>query len=263
MRRREVLIGGGTVAAAALAGCTSRGNPTNSNDDDTGTIAVSGTGETVSEPDLARFHVGIESRDENPDAVRDDIAAREAAVRDALIDAGVDPDDIATAGFQIQEVAESRTRVEEREAEAREREEEADASDDPPEERVQYYEGAHTLRVESEDVDRIGEILDAAIDGGADRVGGIQFTLQDETREALHEEALSSAIGNGYAEAEHIASEIDAEVVTVQHVDASTGRAPVARHHLEVADDTPHAETEIHPDDVSVSVSVEMIVEIR
>lgn len=264
MRRRELLIGGGTVAAATLAGCTSRGDPGENENPDAngGTIAVTGRGEASAEPDLAQFMVGIESRGENPEAVRSEVSERESAVRDALIDVGVDADDITTSRFRIRERHEERHSGSEYDDDrARERSEEEDAREAPPE-RVTYYDGAHELAVETEDVDRIGEVLDAAIDGGADHVGGVQFTLQDETREALREEALSEAIANGRAEANHIAGEIGQDVQSVKQVDSSSGGSPIARYQLEAADDAGYASTEIHPDDVSVGVSVDMVVTI-
>lgn len=252
MERRKVLVGGSSLAIAALAGCTSRANPTTTESDDAQgrTISVSASGSARANPDLARFQAGIEASGSEAASVRDELATRESQLRETLIDAGVDEDDITTARFDIREIQERVDRTDEQ------------GERDDHERRV-YYEGIHSLAVEIPEVDDIGEILDAAINGGADHVRGLNFTLTDERRETLRHEALSEALDRAEAEAEHVAENVDAEVVAVKHVDASGGTAPVVRHELDVADDAAHPETAVHPDDVEVAANVNVVVEIR
>lgn len=253
MRRREVLVGGGSIAAAALAGCTSQANPGSSSNTDgpTRTISVSGQGSAVGDPDLARFRVGIQATGDDAGSVRDELVERSDTVRETLIEAGIPDDHITTGRFDVREV---RRRPNPREEPA--------PDEDVDEEPEVYFEGAHTLEVELEDIDEIGAMIDVAIDAGADHVGRLQFALTDERREALREEALAEAVSHAESEAEIIATEIDAEIHDVKHVDTSGGSAPIVRHRVEYADDDV-ADTEIHPDDVTVGASVELVVEIR
>lgn len=61
------------------------------------------------------------------------------------------------------------------------------------------YQVLHTLRVTVENVDRVGEIIDAAVDAGANLVSSISFTLKDPSR--YYRQALDMAIEDTVAKA--------------------------------------------------------------
>ena len=253
MRRRDVLIGGGAVAIAALAGCVTRAdNPNNSDGSDrTRTISVRGQGEVTAEPDIARFTAAIEASGEDADAVRNALRDRIDTLRDTLIDAGVDAEQITTSQLRIRAVRDRRDPPPR----------EPDEDDNGETDTRTRYEGVHALAVEIDDVDRVGSIVDAAVDGGADRISGLHFGLSDDARASLREDALSLAIAAAVSEAEHIAAEVDATVVHVKHVDATDSHVVPFRQELDMADDGPA--TEIYPDDVVVRASVRVTVEIE
>lgn len=242
MRRRTFILGGGSIATAALAGCVGRAAPDDGEDADERTTAVSASGEARAAPDMAHLRVSVEEEGEETDTVRDTLVEKEASLRAALIDAGVEEDDITTSRFDIRERRPPREVIEEEEE-----------RDDEP-----TVEGVHTLAVEVDDVDGVGEIIDAAIDGGADRVGGVRFSLSDQAREELREEALAEAIEEAEAEAAYIAGEVGTEVAQVEHIDASDGGRPELRYELDMAEDGDTA-TEIHPDDIEVTASVDAV----
>lgn len=253
MERRTALVGGGSAVAALVAGCIGGAtDPDGEPEPSDRTISVSGSGEIDAEPDIAEFSVAVEGRDEDVETVRDDLADRIETVRDALIDAGLDEDDVTTERFRI------RQRVSE---EARE---ERAGSDDPaPDEDGEQvsYVGYHSLSATVRDVDEVGSFIDVAIDAGADEIGRVTFTLGDEARRELRNEALELAVAQARDEAEHLAAQVDAEVIEVTHVDAAGGRVSPYRAQADVDDAA--TETEIHPDDVTVSASVDVTVSIR
>ena len=246
------MLAGGTVAASLLAGCTSRAidpddgtSPSNGNQR---TISVSDTGSVEAEPDLAVIRTSVEVTGDDAGVVRDDLAAQSEELFDALVSVGIDEEHISTGRFDIRE------RIDERQM--REDDVRPESEDDLDEYR--YFVGTHEYTVEVHDVDRTGEVVDTAIDGGADQVGRIQFTVSDERREALREVALQEAIEAATAEAEFIADEIDATLGEAMSLDSSGGRvSPV--YEEAVADDSEDTATDFRPDDVTVRATVDIV----
>lgn len=254
MRRREAIIGGGTVAAAALAGCLSRaqesGDPSGSDPSDgsTRTVRVTGSGGAEADPDLAVLQIGVEATGDDAESVRTELATRSEEVREALLAAGVDEDDVTTSRFHVGERVDRR-RMEQEGVDPRSREDV---------EEYTYFQGTHAFRVEVHDVDRAGDVVDAAIDAGADDVGRIVFTLSEERREELREEALTEAMDDARSEADHLAEQVDASVVEVRVIDASEGRVSPVREGVAMDAAGDGAATEFQPGDVTVSATVDV-----
>ncbi len=211
------------------------------------TIDVSGVGEIEAEPDLAIFHASVEARGEDAAAVRDELAERGDALYNALVEYGLDEEAITTGSYDIRERVDRRRLEEER----------ADPDSEDDLEEYTYYQGSHTLTVEVSDVAALGEVIDTAVDAGADDVGRIQLTLSEERRDELREDALSHAIDDANDEAAFIAEEVDASLGEATRVDASGPDVTPARVSYE-SDDGAGASTQIRPDDVTVRAQVEI-----
>lgn len=197
------------------------------------------SGEVTAEPDLAVLRIGIEATGGSAESVRADLAERSAAVRDALLGFGLDEAAVTTGAFDV------RRRPDER----------PDPRGDGETDEDGTYEGTHALTVEVDDVDRTGAAIDAAVEAGADSVGGVRFTFSDERRAELRERALAAAIDSARSEAEFVAGEVDASIVEARSVDTSGDVGPVREHAVaEAADAAPP--TELYPDDATVSATV-------
>lgn len=268
MRRRTLLLAGGTAATTAMSGClgsiAGAGGDDNSGSNPTRTITVSGDGAVTTAPDEAQFNVAVEATGDDIEAVRDELSERIEVVRGALLDAGLEESAVTTGRFRISQVAVERR--EEREVREDQVEEEGASDPVPPEESDdttesdRYYEGSHGLDVTVAEVEAVGTYIDVAVDAGADDIGRVTFGLSEETRESYRDSALSKAIEDATGEADHIAAEVGAEVVDVKHVD-STGSS-ISPYRMDVMEDVDDSapSTEIHPDDVSVHASVEVVV---
>lgn len=255
MHRRKLLFGAAGATAAALAGCLgSAEDGDGAGDGSARTITVRESGEVNAEPDLAVVQAGVEATGDDAGTVRDELATRADALYDALLAYGIDEDDITTDRFDV------RRRVDRRQMEA-------DGVDPTSEEEIQeyvYYEGTHSFTIEVHDVDAVGEVIDTAVDAGADDIGRIRFTLSEEKRERLGEQALENALEDSRSEAEFVASEVDAEVVEAKRIDTTGGDvSPVTERVDEVAEDADTPTTVLHPDDVTVTgtVSIEYVIE--
>lgn len=263
--RRTVLLGAATGATIGLAGCLGSLTGENNGDgteNDPGaqsatdaterTITVSESGEVTADPDLAIIQAGIETTGDDADAVRDELATRGDELYDALLEFGLDEDDVTTDRYDV------RTRVDYRRLE----EDGVDPQSEDDLEEYTYYEGTNRFRIEIHAVDDAGAVVDVAIDAGADEVGRIEFTLSDEKREELREEALEKALAGAETEAEFVAGEVDAQVVEAKHVDTAGGDVSPVHEDVEMddADDADDAaDTELHPDDVTVRGTVKVV----
>lgn len=257
MNRRELLLGTGAIAAMGLAGCITAAQDAtspNSEGDSSRTLTVDESGQVDAAPDLAVLSVGVETTGDDAQSVRDELSEQADRVHSAIRDAGIDDEHIWTAGFRIRE------RVDRR---ALERDGVHPDSPDAEEE-YRYYQGTHTFSVEVHDVDRAGEIVDTAVDAGADSIGRIEFTLSDEKRRELREEALEIAIDDAAAEAAFVADQVDSTVVEPIRIDTGGASVSPVRESvaLDAADDAAEPATELHPDDVTVRASVEITFEI-
>lgn len=265
MKRREILVATGTVAATALAGCTGGDIPGGNqnggaNADDGGsvpgnarTITVSSEGDAKGEPDLAILHVGVETTADNAQDVRAELARRAEDVRTALLAAGLEEDRVTTQRFTIRE------RLDRRQMEA------DGVRPDSPEalEEYTYYQGTHAFTVEVSDVDAVGDVIDTAVEAGANQIDRVTFTLSEEKRATLREQALREAIQNARSEAEVIAEEVGASIVEATVVDASDARVSPVHRDLALTQEaaaTPSpdggASTGVEPGDVTVTANV-------
>lgn len=161
-------------------------------------IHVSGTGVAYGEPDTAVLDLGVST-------VADDVKTAMAqadevmnAVREAVQAAGVAAEDIVTTGLHVW------------------RDERTDRDGNPTATRFQVR---HTYQLTVRDIDSVGDVLAAAVEAGANEVGGITFTLSDPA--ALAEEARTLALQDARARAESLAAgagvELGAPVAISEH----------------------------------------------
>lgn len=266
MKRREMLVAGGTVVATALAGCA--GSPdTNSNDvgaqDGNATtpgsatgrsITVGSTGEAKGEPDLAVVQLAVQTSADAAGDARADLAEGGEDVRTALLEFGLAENAITTQRFQIRERLDRR-RMEEDGVRPSSR---AEA------EKYIYYEGTHSFTVEVADIEQVGGVIDTAVGAGADEIDRVTFTLSEERRATLREEALKEALQNARSEAETIASQVGASIVEAEVVDASNARVSPVRREVATAGgdaggmptEAPAPSTGVEPGDVTVTAEV-------
>jgi len=228
----------GAVLATDGTDATGAEDVQTTDDTDSRTITVSGDGSASTAPDKAVIVVAVTATGDDPAAIRDDLADGAADLRDALSEADVDEDNIRTEDYRIHEERHRRP---------------PEAGEGPGE---PTYRGIHSFRVELDDTDRVGEVVDAAAGSGAE-VPSVQFTLTEETRDDLRDEALENAMADADRQAETLASTSDLTVTGVHSIDATN------RHYRPVEFDAAVAEaggggTSIETGDVSVSVTVQV-----
>ncbi len=145
-------------------------------------ITVNGSGAAFGEPDRAIVTLGTDSVADN---VRDALARSDEAmerVRAAALMLGVQERQIRTASFNVW------------------RQQLTDRDGQPTGER---YHVRHSFEITVDNTDIVGELLGAAIDAGANDVGGIRFTISDTA--ALQSQAREAAMADAHARASQLA----------------------------------------------------------
>jgi uncharacterized protein YggE len=145
-------------------------------------IVTTGEASLQRAPDRAWVMIAAENRARTPEEAQRANAAAMAAVTAKVRAAGVSPDAIQTVGYNLQ-----------------------------PE--FDYANGRQTLRdylarneiqVRVDALDRVGEVIGAAVASGATNVSGVRFDLKE--RDAAEREALSRAVADAVARAQAAAS---------------------------------------------------------
>lgn len=166
------------------------------------TISVSGNAEISVMPDLAKIYVAIELDEPTAKRAQDENARLTNTVRAALMNEfDLDEEDIQTSSYNIwpRQVWDSETR--------------------------KYtetgYESRHVLEITTTDLDKVGDMLDTAIDNGATTVQSIQFGMTDNLEADVNDQVLGRAAANAESKANGLAQTLGVRVGGVASVTES------------------------------------------
>ncbi|AEH38257.1 SIMPL domain-containing protein [Halopiger xanaduensis] len=242
--RRQFLAASGVGIAAAMAGCASSASTdeagAQSGDENSSTggdreITVSASGEVESEPDRATVSVGVEARGETAEDVTDELATGAEQLRRAFDDLGIPEENVEEGRYRVR-------------------------PEPGPDGESEVIRGTHSFEVTLEDVERVGEVIDAAVEAGADNIGRVNFSLQEETRDRLRKDAIDEALTNADDEAGYIADNREVELAGTKSVTTGDVRVHAVSHDVGysggAAEDSAAPPTEIDAEPVTVSASV-------
>ena len=169
-----------------------------------GLITVVGEGKVKVEPDTARINIGVEVMRPTVREATDANQELVAAVLDALRQAGIPDEDMQTSGFSVYA-------------------ERYGPNGPLPEDEVNYR-VTNTVQVTVRDLGTIGDVLDAAIEAGANNIYGIEFLLED--RDAAESEARAAAVADAEAKAAELAELNGVSVGNVVAISEIIGATP-------------------------------------
>ncbi len=193
--------GGGTVLPDALAATTSE-------DALAHTISVTGMGTATARPDVAYLTLGVEVIDKDVAEALSASTTRMTAVREAIGGFDIAAEDLQTVQYNVW-VEQIYTDRGEPTGEYR-------------------YHLINQLRVRLHDIAKVGPVLTAALDAGANSVGGISFEVENTTE--LEKQARELAIANAQAKAEQLAAGFGAKMVGLNRVaEITAGSGQVVR----------------------------------
>lgn len=235
----------GAAGAGALGAVDAQaGNDAQTGDDASATVSASATGEVSAEPDRAIVHVAVTATGENASVATERLAENVSTLRDTLDDDNLSVVNVETTGYHVGP-------QEDRRDERAERGEErgADQADN------RTYVARQSFAVTTDDVEGAGPIIDAAVNGGANEIHGVQFTLSEERRQELRADAIDNAVTDARAQAEAAASSTGLTLGAVDSVTVNAGPSPFL---FETVESDVGGGTNIDPSPVTVSASVDV-----
>jgi uncharacterized protein YggE len=147
-------------------------------------ITVVGEGQVKIQPDMAQVNIGIEVISDTVKGASSLGADTMAAVMTALKEQGVADKDMQTSGYSVWV-------------------ERPYGPDGPAPDRAPIYHVSNSVSVTIRDLDKVGSVLDAAIEAGANNIYGVTFSLVDPT--PLMAQAREKAVADAQAKAQDLA----------------------------------------------------------
>jgi uncharacterized protein YggE len=146
-------------------------------------ITVSGYGTVDTTPDEAVLRLSVVTQAGDVKDASDENAKKMDACMAALHELGIAEDDAVTSGYRV------RPRYNWR--------------DD--EESLIGFQVRNSLTVTARDIEKVGDVIDAALASGANEIDDVIFTVSDERQADLRDEAIADAARRASADASSVA----------------------------------------------------------
>ncbi len=211
-------------------------------DERSGHVEVTASASVEYEPDRAYIAFAVTSFAKTAAEATDASAVKMTNIQKALKDADIQDRGIQTTSFRLDPHYPS-------DPETRQRDPQPDG-----------YTAFNMVDVTVEDVKKVGQIIDTAIDAGADNVSSLRFGREDLT--SIHREALKKAYENAEDQAETLASAAGKSLGTLISVRTPPASpvGPTTQLDMVMMRGAP---TPIETGTLSYSVSVQVVFELR
>lgn len=237
MARRVPIAALLVVALLALGGCTTK-VVTSESAQPLNTVTAAGTGKTSAAPDEAEMYFGIVVRDAKADQALKKASAEADKIISAVKKAGVDNKDVQTQNLSVY--------PEYRNGETTKLE-------------IIGYTANVSVRAKIRDIDKVGDVIAAATDAGANEISGPNFMLSDEA--PARDEAIEKAIEDARRRAEVMAKAVGKRLGEVVSVSEQGVSVPIYYARSEA--DFAAAKPVIEPGTLDVSASVTVVFELK
>jgi uncharacterized protein YggE len=169
------------------------------------TISVSATGEVWAKPDLALINLTVVNEAKTVAEALSENTERMNKVISFIEEQGIEEKDIKTTSFNIYPRYEWHK----------------DTEIYPEGERVLVgYEVIQNLQVKIIDMAKIGEIIQGATDAGANQIGDLQFTIDDQ--DEFKKQAREQAIEKAKTKAKELASQLGVKLIRISNFTESS-----------------------------------------
>jgi len=200
-------------------------------------IDVNGDARISADPEKVEVYLGAETRASTAKSSQQDNANIMEAVRSSLRLIGISSDDIETTQYTLTV--------------------EKHWDRDTEKYVITGYRTTHVIKVESTDINKAGDIIDKAVQSGANVVNDVVFSLTDEKIEEMRLEALRKAGLNAKEKAEAIADALGVDIKGLYRASESyVYYRPYVQRGYEAAIAGAEAPTEISPGQIEVSASL-------
>lgn len=200
---------------------------------------ASGTGKASAAPDKAQINLGVTQQGTTVLEAQDKTNQAVEGILDGLTELGVEEKDIKTKNYSVNPEYSGELRTQQ----------------------VTGYVVTQNIEVKVP-IDQANQAVDSATKNGANLVGGISFTFDDETLEKLRNEARTEAVDNAKKSAEGLANAAGirlGKIINVQESMGGGGPMPLMRAQnlaMDTAAEEEIAPTQISPGEGNVEVTV-------
>jgi len=202
-------------------------------------LTVSGESVVTTAPDKAEIYVRIETEAETAKEAKDANAEISAKVKEALLNAGVEKTDIETSQFNLypkqKYIEENETYI------------------------TIGYVLQNVMKVTTKKVDKAGELVDVAVNAGANGIDSVYFGLTKEKRQEIEKEALAKATEIAKARAKALSEAAGVDLKKLVSVTGGSNYAPFPVFRTLA---TAKAPTEISPQQLEVQGNAQLVYEI-
>jgi hypothetical protein len=202
------------------------------------TVSVMGSGKAILTPDIAYVNIGVHTENKNAAEAVAANTTQAQKVIDAIKAMGIDAKDIQTTNFSIYP------------------QQQYDPNGKPTGEITYIVD--NSVYVTVRDLDKIGDLLDAAVQAGANSISGIQFDVADKTQ-ALSE-ARQAAVNDARAKAEELAEAAGVTLGDVQTIAENTSSPPMPMYDMRAASAAMEsAAVPVSPGQMTITVDVSIV----
>ena len=167
------------------------------------TISVNGQGEVSARPDRAAVSLGATVQSDNAAAAQAEVNKIMQGVLDAVKKTGIAEERIQTSGLTLQPVYTHHQPP-------------RPMGEAPQEPKIVGYRASNTVRVEIDDLTKIGAVIDAGIGSGANQLEYLTFELKEDA--AQRAAALTQAAADARAKADAIAAAMGVKITEIHEV---------------------------------------------
>ena len=206
-------------------------------------FTTTGESKATAVPDIAKVNLGITANAQTAKEVQNQANQTINKITSDLKKLGIEDKDIKTTSYNLNpnyDWSEGR-------------------------QRITGYQITINLEVKVRDFDKINSVIDTATADGANLVGGLQFTLNDDKLKDLRQEAREEAVGEAKSKAESLASAAGinlGRIVNVQeNLTSPFEPRPIPMMALEKS--SPDEPTQIEPGEQEIKVSISLSYELR
>jgi len=202
-------------------------------------ITVTGTAEVAAAPDRALVSLGAVVENKQAQEAQKQIAQIMQRVIKDIKAQGIPEDKIRTVGLSLNPVYSHPA---------------PKTGQEPEAPRIVAYRAANTVRVQVDDLERVGGVIDAGIAAGANQLNSLAFDLRDDLK--YRKQALQLAAQEARTKAEAIASALNLQLGEVLEIreEGAPAHYPVERRMAAPS----AAGTPIQPGQVQVNASVNL-----
>ena len=180
--------------------------------DDQRTVSVSGEGRISAAPDVAEINLGVLTEAATASEALSSNSQAMAALTEQLKARGVAAKDIQTSNISLEPKYNQANQLQRQ------------GQGEPFTPQIVGYSASNTVRITSRDLSKLGEVLDAVVGAGGNRINGISFRVDKPA--PLLDEARKQAIADAKRKAEQLCGESGMVLGAPIRISESGGYSP-------------------------------------